>query len=168
MGNNFLSTDVILFFSFIRFLILFLMLKLLIVDAYTMWINMNGSDCGGPLQKICRPKLFARLASSNRMSDKDTFVIADLLNLVFLVVSIVFWTIYERFSYKKLFIDVAAQIQTEDDFTVFAEDIPVIQDINEGVIDYRKTLKEYFNNIVKEWLQNPTEDELYKSYESAC
>mgnify|MGYP006898478807 CR=1 FL=1 len=57
-------------------------------------------------------------------------MITDLLNLAFLIASIAFWTIYERFSYKKLFIDVSAQIQTEDDYSVFAEDIPVIQDIN--------------------------------------
>lgn len=168
MSNNFLSTDIILFFNFIRFLTIFLFLKLLIVDAYSMWLNYRGVDCGGPSQKICVPKLFSRLSSTNRMSQEDTYMVTDLLNLAFLIVSIIFWTFYERYSYKKLFIDVAAQIQTEDDFTVFAEDIPVVQDINEGVIDYRKALKDYFNNIVKEWLQNPTDDELYKSYLKAC
>lgn len=69
MSNNFLSTDIILFFNFLRFLMVFFMMKLLIVDMYSMWLNFKGLDCGGPYQKICVPKLFPKLASSNRMSD---------------------------------------------------------------------------------------------------
>ena len=69
MMNNFLSPDIILLFSFIRVLMIFLVLKLLITDGYSLWMNYHGNECGIGKQANCNPKMTSKLSTTNRMSN---------------------------------------------------------------------------------------------------
>ena len=168
MNNNFLTTDIILFFIFIKTLIIYLVLKLVITDGYNLYMNFIGTDCGTGRQANCNLNLISQTSTPNRMSDMESLFITDLLNFAFVGISVVFWTFYERFNYRK-FVVANSLIQTEDDFSIFGwEKIPVVQSTNNGVINYKHVLKEYFNSIVVEWLENPVKDELYHSYVAAA
>ena len=70
MNNNFLSTDIILLFDFIRVLVIFLVLKLLIIDGYSIWMSYHGRDCGVGKERNCKPQFFSRVSITNRLSNQ--------------------------------------------------------------------------------------------------
>lgn len=79
----------------------------------------------------------------NKMDQPHEVFMVDILNLVFVGFSIVFFICYQVYLFR-WFIRLSVSIQTEDDFTLFITNIPVIIDADEHEeVHYAQLLKEY-------------------------
>jgi hypothetical protein len=60
----------------------------------------------------------------------------------------------------------SVSIQTEDDYTIFVANLPIVQAINQNSeIDYAEGVKAYFDNMIAGWINNPVEyPEIYNDY----
>lgn len=80
----------------------------------------------------------------------------DILNLVTIILSIIFFSFYRKRQYE-IYDSIDANFQTQDDYTLFVEGIPILDlpaDSNQVVIDYRKHLKEVIELKIRTWLDN--------------
>ena len=90
-----MRSDIILFFSFIRTLIIYLVIHILISDTYNLITNMAGNACKDHIAHC--PKTFLTLmATSNKLNHKDPLKVLDILNLVLVVVSILYFAFIRR------------------------------------------------------------------------
>lgn len=79
----------------------------------------------------------------NKMDQQHEVFMVDILNLAFVGFSIVFFTCYQVYLYK-WFIRMSVSIQTEDDFSLFITNIPVIIDVDHNQeVHYAEVLKNY-------------------------
>ena len=114
-----LETTTVLYFSFIKMVIIYLLLRLLIVDAFNIILSSKGSFCAA--QALAKnSQLCAYTISGYNLKsaiDQPYLNTLDILNLAFTIVSILMF-IWLR---KNLFA-VAQWLDfneiTEDDFTV--------------------------------------------------
>ena len=163
MDNSFLSSDIVLLFAFIRMLIYYFALRLVITDLFNLYTNYTGHNCAQV--KECFPTLTQRLSIVNKLFELNELFIVDMLNFAFVGLSIIFFTSYDRYFYD-WFIGMSVEIQTEDDFTLFVTNIPIIQPQDKHFeIHYAEGIESHINNIVNEWLMDPKKNyELYEDY----
>ena len=119
-----LATDVSLYFIFVKMVIFFLILKMLLIDAYTLYASMNGGYCSQLLStqhKTCSYTMSGYNLKS--AADQSEINIIDILALAFTLISIVFFIVFRK-QLNKMRDWLDFNIVSQDDFTVFVEDIP--------------------------------------------
>lgn len=121
-----LLSGVSLFFSFIKMLIVYLLFRAIFTDVFNMVSSyIAGKHCRE--FSDCQESLFTSTSGYNKYrSDRHDLIIAlDVLNLVTIILSIPFFLAYRRMQYK-LYDEIDAVKQTEDDYTLFIENIPIL------------------------------------------
>lgn len=92
-----MGSDIVLFFSFVRTIIIYLVLHLLMSSMYNLKTNFEGRACRD--QHNC-PKIFLTLlATSNKLRHFDPLQMLDLLNLCLVGASIFFFIVVRRIEY---------------------------------------------------------------------
>lgn len=109
MDNSFLSPDIVLLFAFIRMLIYYFLLRLVVTDAYNMYTSYIGRDCTPQIH--CRASFTQRLTIVNKITHGEELFMVDLLNLTFVGLSIIYFALYDQYLYK-WYIELSINIQT--------------------------------------------------------
>ena len=111
-----------LFFTFIKGLILFIILHTLIHSVF----NVVSSDIAGTYcskVKVCQDHIWTKTAMSNKYDRQDLISIVNILDLVAIVASILYLGWSRRYFYK-----VSQNIDrgsvSQADFTLFISNIP--------------------------------------------
>ena len=97
--------------------------------------------------------------NKNTPLNQQLFFTLDILNLLFTLVSIVFF-FYGRVKLKQLYELLEGWDVTEDDYTLLIEDIPLIPyDANDDLVsyvtsDYKDFLKYHIEGRVRSWLNS--------------
>lgn len=103
----------------------YLLIRFLIIDAFALVTNIVGQYCSNVDQNKCDFTLWNQLSTMNK-NDNSTFVlIHDILSLVLIVVSILFFFLYRRKQYTKAKA-LNDRNQVEEDYTILVENIPLI------------------------------------------
>lgn len=165
-----MRSDIILFFSFIRTLIIYLVIHLLVSDLYNLSAIMAGHACSNRFSRC--PKTFtAMMAITNKLHIKDPLHTLDILNLVLIVVSILYFAFIRRSEYEK-FDFYENEMQTEDDYAVFVTGVPILlYDEERNKMVYSQELRQMFTATIQNWLQqnrNGSIDPTYLSYVQAA
>lgn len=165
--NPLMHTDIILFFSFIRTLIIYLVIHLLISDLYNLMTNMAGEACGSGHLINCPKSFLTLMATTNKIGHKTPLQMLDIFNLVLVLVSILYFAFIRRLEYQK-YNFYENELQTEDDFAVFVTGIPILlYDEQRNKMTYTQELRQVFTNTIQSWLQrnaNGSADPTYLSY----
>jgi uncharacterized protein YegP (UPF0339 family) len=119
------ATDCSLYFIFVKMVIYYLILKVLIFDAFTIYASSKGSFCtnyhAANPNKICAYTLSGYNLKS--AADQAYLNIVDILALAFTLFSVIFFIVFrKRMSKVRDWLDFSTISQ--DDFTVLVEDIP--------------------------------------------
>ena len=126
-GNFKVISGVALFFTFIKCLILFFIIRGLVVDGFNIITNLiEGKSCSGE----CVHQFFTKASIFHKDDRDDLINTTDLLAFITIFVSIIYFTIYRRVSYH-IYNVIDEKNQTEDDYTIFVEDIPILSFPNE-------------------------------------
>lgn len=165
--NPMIRSDIILYFSFIRTLIVYLVIHLVISDLYNLLTNMGGKACGSGFLGNCPKSFMTLMATTNKLGHHNPLKMLDILNLALVVISVVYFALVRRCEYRKFDI-IENTEQTEDDYSVFVTGIPVLMyDEQQGKMTYTEEIKQLFTGIIQNWLMqnrgNPT-DPVYLSY----
>ena len=139
--------------------IYYLILKMLIFDAFTVYASSTGSFCNNyhtaNPSKTCAYTLSGYNLKS--ASDQSILSIVDILALAFTIFSVVFFVIFrKRMAKVRDWLDFSTISQ--DDYTVLVEDIPKFL-FDEGTtksnieFEYKVELEEVFEARIHEWLR---------------
>lgn len=109
VDNGFLTSDVVLFFAFIRMLIYYFIIRFLVSDAYNLTTSYLGFDCAKTTH--CNPSILQRLSVVNKISHINELFVVDILNLAFVGISMIYFSSYDRYLYN-WFYDMSVSIQT--------------------------------------------------------
>ena len=154
-----------MFFCFIKLLITYLIIRMIFYDGYNLYTNMLGTYCELPIHlhstTICvAPWVdFTATPNKNTPVNQQLFFTLDILNLLFTLISIVFF-FYGRVKLKQLYELLEGWDVTEDDYTLLIEDIPLIPyDANDDRVadvtsDYKDFLTYHIENRVRSWLNS--------------
>lgn len=126
-----LKTGVAMYFNFIKMAIIYLVFRFLIVDIFAIIKSIDGHYCSSLLspgfvyssEYLCSYSLSGYNLKSPE--DESQLNMLDILNLVLTVVSIVYFILYRKASYKlQEWLDY--NDVTQDDFSVLIENIPKV------------------------------------------
>jgi len=117
-----MRSDIILFFSFIRTIIIYLVLHIIFSEGYNIVTNIQGSDC---TNLNCAKSIFTTLSSTNKLQNITSFKIQDYLNLALIAISILYFLIVRKYEYAKYYVKEQG-LQTEDDYSIFVENVPIL------------------------------------------
>jgi hypothetical protein len=154
-----IATDVSLYFLFVKMCIFYLLLKMLVFDAYTAFMSSQGQYCANlhaanPTQTCAYTVSGYNLNSS---VDQMTLNIVDILGLAFTVFSIIYFIFFRRELFRiRDWLDFNEVSQ--DDFTLLVEDIPAFifdEDTTKDSLEfeYKAELEERFEEKIFEWLE---------------
>ncbi len=88
-----------MFFSFIKMVVVYLLMRFLLSDCYNLVTNILSTNCDMPENiQICKDNIVARYSSYNKgtLNDEPFLYVVDILNLVTIVLSIIFFLYYRR------------------------------------------------------------------------
>lgn len=106
----------------------FFVLRFFILDLYSIYFDWGQNSCRHLNDWVNCPKtIFTRLATLRRVEGEHSLFTFDLVNLAFVVLSIVY-LIYCENHLHTVYHSVANTIQTEDDYSIFVFNIPVLLD----------------------------------------
>lgn len=98
MDDNFLSSDIVLLFAFIRMLIYYYLLRFVITDLYNIYTSYLGNVCNDKIR--CVNSFTTKMTIVNKMDQPYELFMVDILNLAFVGFSIIFFTLYQFYLYK--------------------------------------------------------------------
>lgn len=158
-GNDvfMVATDASLYFIFIKMVVFYVILKFVIIDAYTLYASMHGTYCANYLTstgKICAYTMSGY--NLKAAADQHFINIIDILALVFVLMSIVFFLIFrKKLNQIRDWLDF--NIVSQDDFAILVEDIPtfIYDDTttkDEIQFDMKVELEYVFEQKIHEWL----------------
>lgn len=87
------------------------------------------------------------MSSYNKINEENLVYVVDVLNLITIILSMVFFNLYRKVQYKMDNLINGSQ-HTQDDYTLFLKDIPILL-LDESVdpdnitFDYPDKLKKY-------------------------
>jgi len=118
------ATDTSLYFYFVKMVVIFLLMKLLVVDAFVLYASTQGQFCHQNFLKTGSSCTYT-YSGYNLMSGSNQAILnyIDLAALAFTILSCVFFTIFRK-KLAKMQDWLDFNETTEDDFTVLVEDIP--------------------------------------------
>lgn len=103
-----LPANISLYFTFIKMVIGFILIRLIVVDLYNLVTSLNGRYCAflaannSRLGEVCTSFIISVLSGYNKHSSQNREAMARLsiLSLIFVLVSIVYMFWYEFYSYR--------------------------------------------------------------------
>ena len=116
-----------MFFSFIKMAIIYLLIVFLVVDAYQLIVNILGNYCDKNVN-LCEGNFFGKFSTYNLYEDKTMkgyVYTMDILCLLIVLGSIPFFIAYRKIQYQ-IYDKIDAENQTQDDYTILVEDIPIL------------------------------------------
>lgn len=122
LDNFRLISCVAFFFTFIKFLVLLLIARILILDIFNIVTNLfNGDFC----EDKCSKQLWSLASIIHKNNRADLVHITNILVLVVCVVKVILFICYRSFQYS-MYDKIDYQNQTQDDFSIFVENIPIL------------------------------------------
>lgn len=107
-------------------IIVYLIFRLLVSDGFNLATNiLQGKYCNMQSQIDCTRDPWNYLSTVNLKGEEKYLFIQDILDLVVVVFSIVFFFCYRKMQYHMAKV-LDATRQTEDDFTILISNIPLI------------------------------------------
>ena len=153
-----LNSGSAMFFTFIKMCIVYLLLRFLLTDGFNVITNFMATFCSRDDVDLCGKNSFAKSSLYNKMTptSEKLIVIVDILNLATVVVSILFFFFYRKYQYG-IYSLLDSNAHTQDDYTLFVENIPVfmaVETTQSGKIsfEYEAGLKKIFEDRIEEWL----------------
>lgn len=111
-SNVALSPDIVVFFTFIKLIFIYFIFRFLILDMYTIYFNWAENSCRYLNDFVNCPKtIITRLATLRRIEDMHSLFTFDLVNLAFVLLSIIYLLCAENYLHST-YIQVANTIQT--------------------------------------------------------
>jgi hypothetical protein len=110
-----------MFFTFIKIVIVYLLLRFLLSDCYNLITNSVSTNCDQPNNiQSCRSNVVAKYSSYNKgtSSDEPFVYVVDILNLVAVVCTMVFFLYCRRHLYEVYEVADVANV-SQSDFTLF-------------------------------------------------
>jgi hypothetical protein len=145
-----LPASVALFFLFIKMVISYLILRLVLADGYNLVTNWNGTDCGNPelpWMRDCIPQdKYLKASIANKVTDKYHLKILEIVNMGAVLFSIVFFFIYHFVEYRE-YVKHDISEQTQDDFSIFVRHIPLVL-FERKASNYEEKLSALFTGII--------------------
>ena len=149
-----LPASVALFFQFLKMVIVYLVLRLVLADAFNLITNWYGHDCGRNgvdwLKGCHNTDKYVRASISNKVLNNSQLHIVDLLDLGAVLFSIAFFVIYRFVEYRE-YVKHDVSEQTQDDYSIFVRNIPIIL-FQRKAINYEEKLSVLFTSIVNQWI----------------
>lgn len=149
-----------MFFSFVKMLIIYLLMRVIVVDGFNVITNISfGNKCeleNSLGDHLCAKSFFTLTSAYNKINREDMIDVLDILNLITIVLSIIFFLIYRKRQYE-IYDSIDTNQQTQDDYSILIENIPILDlpaDAEEITIDYRKKLKEILEDKIRTWLED--------------
>ena len=102
------------------------------------------------------------MSSYNKINEENLVYIVDVLNLITIILSMVF-NLYRKVQYKLENLINESQ-HTQDDYTLFLKNIPILL-LDEGVdpdnitFDYPEKIKRYLEGKLEDWLTKISDTE---------
>jgi hypothetical protein len=149
----YLSSGIAMFFTFIKMAICYLLLRLVLTDAFNLISSMAGDYCR---KNPCDSLLTSEISSYNKIDEQSLVYVLDILNLITIVFSMVFFNFYRKVQYRIEMLINCAQ-HTQDDYSLFLTNIPILliddgADPNNIKFDYADKLKRYFEGKLTDWI----------------
>jgi hypothetical protein len=165
--NYKLRSDVAMYLNFIKTLVYYLLFHMLIHSIFSLYTShFVGGYCEDT--QHCHQTVWNTFSMSNKIDRQDLINIVDLLNLVVIVLSLVFFICVRRSQYR-MYSLIDEDAQTEADYTLMISNVPILDFPKKGEESahklefyYRKHLEEYFTQRVTSWLQDKNEWERRK------
>jgi len=112
-----------MFFTFIKMSIIFLLLRFLITDLYNLISSTTATYC---IDNPDKCSSLSNLSTFNKNTSRDEGMVnvVDILNLISVLASIVFFIIYRRYQFR-IYCIVESTSFSQDDYTLFVENIPI-------------------------------------------
>ena len=105
---------------------LYFLLRFIICDAFNLYTNIAlGSICKSLKEAECENIFWNYASVINLQGNPQMLYLQDILNLVIIVLSLIFFFIYRKIQYE-LNKEIDKNHQTEDDFTLFISGIPLL------------------------------------------
>lgn len=149
-----LPASVALYFLFLKMVIIYLVLRLLIADGYNLFTNWFGHDCGDPKVPEMKGCLYAdkysRASVSNKVLQDDKLWVLGLVDMAAVLFSIAFFVMYRFFEYKE-YVRHDVSEQTQDDYSLFVRKIPVVL-FQKKATNYEEKISALFTGIVQQWI----------------
>lgn len=146
-----MSSSVAFFFTFIKYVVIMFCLRFIIVDSFNLFSNIfNGSYC----REDCSSQFWSYASLIYKYNREDLMLITDILSFVCIIILLPFFLFYRRLQYNMYDI-IDNSNQTQDDFSIFVEYIPVldfpahVQDSGNIQFNYDKDLDELFSSHIR-------------------
>jgi hypothetical protein len=118
------ATDTSLYFYFVKMVIVYLLLKLLVVDAFVFYAGSQGQFCHLNFVKTGATCSYLYSGYNLKAAANQTILnYIDLAALAFTILSCAFFSVFRK-KMAKMQDWLDFNETTEDDFTVLVEDIP--------------------------------------------
>jgi hypothetical protein len=87
---------------FIKMVVFYLIMRVLIIDVYAIYVSLNGSFCANYAATHTTETCVTILSAYNlkATADQNYLNIIDILSLVFTILSIVYFIIYRKVSLR--------------------------------------------------------------------
>ena len=125
-----------MFFTFIKMTIAYLLLRFILSDCYNLISNTSATSCNQQgTRDTCSKNAMAKFSTFNKQTveDEPMLYAVDILNLITIVVSIIFFLYYRKYQYQVYSLtDIGAH--TQSDYSIFLEDIPIFLPKNSSFI----------------------------------
>ena len=117
-----LQSGVALFFTFIKYLVVMCLIRSLTIDIFNMVSSLlEGDYCF----ENCSRQFYTYVSVIYKYNREDLLITTNLFSLVTVGVMIFYFLIYRRLMYRMHDI-IDSDSQTQDAFTVFVTDIPIL------------------------------------------
>lgn len=158
-----LPVGVSLYFSFIKTVTWYLLIRFIVFDLYNMYLSMYGNYCSS-LNKAQSSDLCSITLSGYNLKGKSDTHVLDLLNFAFTLISIAYFIRFKNFQEEQR-IDARHESVNEEDFSVILENIPAIiysryDEINDTTCNYELWLKRILEKKIRVWLQTFDKNEM--------
>lgn len=148
-----LNSDVTLFFFFIKMSIFYLLLRFLVTDSYNIYSSMHGHYCTN-FPTMCANLFNSYLSGYNKHTDEDApyLELMNTINIFMTVLSLLF-CLYNRKVQYNLFEMLDQTDITQDDFSIWIENIPQIITAESPLCcDYEQYLNRMVDSKLKKWI----------------
>ena len=107
-------------------IIFYLIFRFIFADGFNLVTNLVvGTYCSAQTAKQCNHKIYNQMSKANLRDNEYFLLIQDILNLVVVVISILFFFCYRKKQYHIARV-LDENEQTEDDYAILVTNIPLI------------------------------------------
>lgn len=109
-------------------LFIYLGFRFLITDGYNLITNIFAQNCNDPKNiSECSNNFAAKFSDFNKNTNSDEIYLftVDVLNIITVFLSIIFFALYRRYQYR-IYNLIDKLNHTQADFTIFVERMPIL------------------------------------------